>query len=196
MKYLISGTGRSGTTLIHSVLESLGVDIGRHEISMGNAGGVGGYRVIPNMTCGEEYGMIVQIRDPIETINSVLKSSPSDFPELGLYKKDYADLEVYVLNAWYKIHTKLIEKSVLVYTLENLNNGDVTEQLIDLYDIKCTPENFNNRLLNKMNTPSRNTRTSIRPNTTIESLNIKAPILIEKTYNLYNQIKDHAYKKT
>ena len=49
MRYIISGTGRSGTTLIHSVLKKLEVGIGQHEISLGSQGGVGGYRVIPSM---------------------------------------------------------------------------------------------------------------------------------------------------
>jgi len=46
MKYIISGTGRSGTTLIHSILKELGVNIGQHEISLGTQGGVGG----PNLS--------------------------------------------------------------------------------------------------------------------------------------------------
>lgn len=195
MKYIISGTGRSGTTLIHSVLKELGVSIGQHEISLGEQGGVGGYRVIPNMTKkNDNYKIIMQVRDPVETINSILKSSPSDFPNLGLYKKDYEDITLYTLNVWYKIHIKLMETSILNYTLNNLNKGEVTDRLIALFDIKCSPNKFNTQIKQSLNTSARNKREG-GPNLSLNDLKDLDPSLFNKVYELYNNV-ENAHKKT
>ena len=111
MKHIITGTGRSGTTLIHKILSELGADVGVHELHCGKDGAVGGYRVLNNFNT--PYNIITQMRHPLDTINSVLKSSTSNFPELGLFKKDYPTLELYTLKVWNKIHMVLLEKSML-----------------------------------------------------------------------------------
>ena len=195
MKHIISGTGRSGTTLIHSVLKELGISIGQHEISLGEQGGVGGYRVIPNMTKNDDnYKIIMQVRDPVDTINSILKSSPSDFPNLGLYKKDYEDISLYTLNVWYKIHIKLMESSILNYTLNNLNNGEVTEKLINIFNINYSEQEFNTQIKESFKSKSRNSRRggkNLLPN----DLEKKDPNLFNKAYKLYNKI-ENAHKKT
>ncbi len=195
MKYIISGTGRSGTTLIHSILKELGVNIGQHEISLGTQGGVGGYRVISTMAQPTDtYKIIMQIREPTETVNSILKSSPSDFPQLGLYKNDYNDISLYTLNVWYTIHMKLMESSILNYTLNNLNNGEVTKKLIKLFNIDSTEMEFNNQVLKSYQSNSRNQRIG-GPNLSVIDLENKDPILFKKAYNLYNKI-ENANKKT
>lgn len=190
MKYIISGTGRSGTTLIHSVLQRLGVSIGQHEISLGEQGGVGGYRVIPNMTKkNDNYRIIMQVRDPVETVNSILKSSPSDFPDLGLYKKDYGDISLYTLNVWYRVHIKLMENSVLNYTLNNLNNGEVTEKLINLFNINHSEMEFNNQIKESFKGKNRNYRKG-GPNLSLKDLEKKDSNLLNKVYEIYNKIEN------
>ncbi len=136
MKYLITGTGRSGTTLIHSVLTDLGLDMGKHEKCMGKHGGVGGYRVIPDLVRNNSnYEIVIQAREPLETVTSILKSSPSDFPDLNLYKKDYKNIELYTLKAWYEIHNILYKKSIFTYTLQDLNEGKASSSLISLFNL-------------------------------------------------------------
>ena len=195
MKYIISGTGRSGTTLIHSVLKKLEVGIGQHERSLGSQGGVGGYRVMSRMIGNsKDVNIITQIREPLQTINSILKSSPSDFPDLGLYKRDFSNIHLYTLNVWYEIHLKLMENSILNYTLNNLNNGEVTDKLISLFNIKCSPNDFDTHIKQSLNTSARNKRGG-GPNLSLNDLKNLNPSLFNKVYELYNNV-ENAHKKT
>lgn len=190
MKYIISGTGRSGTKLIHSALRDLGVSIGQHEISLGDKGGVGGYRVISKMSKNEnDYKIIVQMREPLSTVNSILKSTPSDFFDLGLIKKDFNDIAKYTLHVWFKIYSTLLNNCVLSYTLDHLNNGKVSEELIELFNINCSKEDFDNQVKKSYNTGSRNARQG-GPNLSLDQLQEKDPIMFNQAYNLYNSIKN------
>lgn len=175
MKHIITGTGRSGTTLIHRTLTLEGADVGQHELSCGVDGGVGGYSVLPNFS--PPYKLITQIRNPIDTINSVLKWNPHNFPDFNLYIKDYPTKELYVLNVWYTLHTYLISKSILSYTLDNLNKGEVSKNLIDLYNLNTTEEKFNSTLQSLKSTKFRNARSQIS--------NITEQILISQDSKLY-----------
>lgn len=192
MRTVITGTGRSGTTLIHKVLTLAGADVGRHELHCGKDGAVGGFHVLVNFK--EPYQLVTQVRDPLGTINSVLTTAPSDFPDLGLYKKDFGTLELYTLAVWNKMHRYLIDNSVMVYTLENLNKGEVTEKLIELYDLEVTPEHFNKLIQTVLQTKSRNTRPR-RVNITEEILISQDKSLYYDSVQLYNKI-NNAYSKT
>tara|TARA_B100001094_G_C18196268_1_gene811354 strand:+ start:17809 stop:18387 length:579 start_codon:yes stop_codon:yes gene_type:complete len=190
MKYIISGTGRSGTKLIHSVLRDLGVSIGRHEISLGDKGGVGGYRVIPKMSKNKnDYKIIVQMREPLLTVNSILKSTPSDFFDLGLIKKDFNDITKYTLHVWFKIYSTLLNDCVLSYTLDHLNDGKVSKELIKLFNINCSKEDFDKQVKESYNAGSRNARQG-GPNLSLDQLQEKDPIMFNQAYSLYNSIKN------
>lgn len=181
MKYIITGTGRSGTTLIHRTLTLEGSDVGQHELSCGVDGGVGGYSVLSNFTL--PYKLITQIRNPIDTINSVLNwNGPRNFPDFNLYVKDYLSKELYILNVWYTLHTYLIPKSILSYTLDNLNKGEVSKNLIDLYNLNTTEEKFNSTLQSVKSTRFKNTKKG--------NNKITEQILISQDSELYyNSIK-------
>lgn len=192
MKTVVTGTGRSGTTLIHRVLTLAGADVGVHELYCGRDGAVGGFRVLANFK--KPYQLITQVRDPIGTINSVLATTPSDFPVLGLYKENFDTLELYTLTVWNRMHKYLIENSVMVYTLENLNKGEVTKELIELYNLEITPEQFDKLVQTVLQTGARNTR-SRSINITEESLISQDKLLYYDSVELYNKI-NNAYSKT
>lgn len=187
MKTVITGTGRSGTTLIYKVLTELGADVGVHEQSCGRDGAVGGYRVLGNFK--KPYEIITQMRHPLETINSVLATTPSDFPALGLRKRDYPTLEHYTLKVWNELHTILLTQSKYVYTLENLNKGQVTDLLIETYNLDTTPEKFNQTIVDTLNTNARNARHR-RVNITAESLISQNKSLYYSSLELYNKVNN------
>lgn len=158
---IISGTGRSGTKLIHTVLSELGVDVGKHEISLGNDGGVGGYRVLNKMIHNTDNIKIFnQLRNPVDVIkSSILSKNLIDYPELDIYRNKYPSVELYLMNLWLNINTYLCDISEFNYTLEQLNDGKVTNKLIESLNIKCDSFEFNNKLVNtKLDSNKNNTR--------------------------------------
>ena len=125
---IITGTGRSGTKYIHSVLTSLGLDMGIHEKSPGKHGGVGGYRVLTNIWTGLNGPIFTQIRHPLDTVRSSLGSTNLiDYPELNLYRKNHSEVG-YLIRAWLFMNKKLAGMSDLVYTLDDLNDGLVSKE--------------------------------------------------------------------
>jgi len=187
MKTIITGTGRSGTTLIHKVLTELGADVGTHEKCCGKDGAVGGYGVLKNFI--KPYEIITQMRHPLDTVNSVLASSPSDFPELGLIKTDYSTIELYTLQVWNTLHTILLKQSKYAYTLENLNNGEAADMLIQVFKIDTTPETFNQTVINISKTKARNSRPR-RSIITAESLISQNKSLYYNSLEMYNTLNN------
>lgn len=141
---IISGTGRSGTKMIHALLKELGVSIGEHEQSPGIDGGVGGYRVIKKLTpVGNlNWKVFNQMRHPLEVIKSSYTSNNlMDYPELDLYRNKISK-EYYLMKLWFKINSYLCEISEFSYTLEQLNSGTASKKLIEEFNIHCTEEVF------------------------------------------------------
>jgi hypothetical protein len=158
---IISGTGRSGTKLIHAVLSQLGASVGFHEIETGKDGGVGGYRVLNRLIPDSiDYKIFNQVRHPLEVVRSSFSSKNMiDYPELNAIYKEYSCNEEYLMNLWLKINSNLCSRSHLSYTLEQLNNGAVTSKLIEAFNLNCSEADFNNEILKvKADSIKNNTR--------------------------------------
>lgn len=182
---VISGTGRSGTKYIHSVLTSLGLDMGIHEKSRGKDGFVGGYRVLSNSGSIRPNKLILQIRNPIKTIASSLGSKNLiDYPEFGLTRRSNDEL-TYIIKCYYHMNLWIHKKSVFSYTLEDLNELRVTDKLIRLFNLECSEKEFNRALKDNLTGEKMNVRTK----RSLPILNVEQGHYMDSCLKLYNSIK-------
>lgn len=190
---IISGTGRSGTKLIHTLLTELGASLGTHEIDCGRDGGVGGYRVLKNMIKGIDYTIFNQVRHPLDVVKSSYSSKNiKDYPELNIIYSKYSSKEEYLMNSWLHMNLHLYEISTFSYTLEQLNNGLCTDRLIQSFNLRCSNEEFNSTLSKLKNDKLKNnTRKHISQygsHITEQLLNKIDHITFSNCISLYNKI--------
>ena len=139
---MIVGTGRCGTRMLHNGLTELGLQLGKHEQSLGNDGGglnFGWNEFVTNTRISPDgFTQIVVVRHPINCISSLTTAGNGKGP----YNKKNKFFVTEINSGVNALHKSMIFyyyvnnflssiKSDILFCIENLYKDEVQEQLCE-----------------------------------------------------------------